>query len=177
MHKSLVKNCNEHTFQKNIQTCTNCAHPDVTHNKIYTYFMLYEANVPASMNNGMWLFTSDAAGGKAGPPDRPRPATPGRRQAGPSHIRVTESASESVQALKSAARGTVCTLSHNITQLERRKGRAAGPPARRPRRGQMNCEVIAGSSRRQAAGGPSHITESTGESVQVCPRHGVHIIT
>ena len=46
----------------------------------------------------------------------------------------------------------------------------------------MNCEMIAGSgslSRRhwQAAGGPSHITESTGESVQVCPRHGVHIIT
>jgi hypothetical protein len=27
-----------------------------------------------------------------------------------------------------AARGTVCTLSHNITQLESRKGRSAAPP-------------------------------------------------
>ncbi len=42
----------------------------------------------------------------------------------------------------------------------------------------MNCEMIAGSSRRQAAGGPSHITESAGESVQdFKSRHGVHIIT
>ena len=49
----------------------------------------------------------------------------------------------------------------------------------------MNCEMIAGSGslsrrhwhRARAAGGPSHITESTGESVQVCPWHSVHIIT
>jgi hypothetical protein len=48
-----------------------------------------------------------------------------RRQAGPSHI----TKSESVQLEVRPRRPRVCTLSQNITQFERRKGRSAGPVA------------------------------------------------
>jgi hypothetical protein len=53
-----------------------------------------------------------------------------RRRAAVRPVPVT-SPSPPVSQFKSAARGTVCTLSHNtsITQFERRKGRSAGPAA------------------------------------------------
>jgi hypothetical protein len=71
-----------------------------------------------------------------------------RRRADARPVPVT-SPSPPVSRFKSAARGTVtvCTLSHNIPQFERRKGWTAGPAAPPGQR-----------HGRQA--GPSHITES-----------------
>ena len=66
-----------------------------------------------------------------------------------------------------AARGTVCTLSHNITQLESRKGRSAGlaaPPGqlRGPGRSESESASLSGGAGRgvMPLGQPASDSES-----------------
>jgi hypothetical protein len=94
--------------------------------KVCTYFWFvyyYEHTCMCTLSHNIPQFER-RKGRSAGPAaacGRPSAARP---------VPVT-SPSPPVSRFKSAARGTVtvCTLSHNITPFERRKGRSAGPAA------------------------------------------------
>jgi hypothetical protein len=154
----MVHTFDEHTFGHKIHTkCNKFAQfmffPKkvcTTILKVCTYFWFvyyYEHTCMCTLSHNVPQFerrkgrsAGPAAASAAGPP-------PGR-----SVVPVT-SPSPPVSRFKSAARGTECTLSHNITPFERRKGRSAGPAAPPGQRRGPG---------RQA--GPSRITESDSES-------------